>query len=53
LGCGLSQPSYVDLQAPASGGVFFYLAAGLLAGDEGPLGFDSAGRPRRSTEPCP
>ncbi|HZI94929.1 MAG TPA: hypothetical protein VFE84_11845, partial [Patescibacteria group bacterium] len=52
LGCGLSRASYVDELSPPPGGAFFYLAAGLLSGIEGPLGFNSAGQPRQSTESC-
>jgi hypothetical protein len=50
--CGLDAAAWEDPAAPAPGAVVYYLVAGVTDGVEGPLGTDSAGRPRPSTEPC-
>lgn len=52
IGCGLTDAFLDDGASPASGGIYFYLAAGVSAGAEGSLGHDSAGSPRPSTQAC-
>jgi hypothetical protein len=50
--CGLQDTQWVDPITPAAGSVVYYLVAGVSDGVEGPIGTDSAGNPRPSTEPC-
>lgn len=46
IACGLDEPAYRGSGTPASGAGSFYLATSSSDGQEGPLGLDSAGRPR-------
>ncbi|HKY33244.1 MAG TPA: FG-GAP-like repeat-containing protein [Candidatus Polarisedimenticolia bacterium] len=50
--CGHPSASLLDDAIPQAGRVVYYLVAVMLDGLEGPLGKDSAGAPRPSTEPC-
>lgn len=54
LGADLAETSATDDLVPPDGTGFYYLVSGRNAcGDEGPLGFTSAGDPRPNPSPCP
>jgi hypothetical protein len=50
--CGLVDP-FMDTAEPPVGKVVFFLASGVSAGNESPLGGDSSGSPRPNDASCP
>jgi hypothetical protein len=50
---GLGVPTFSDPAEPLPDAGFFYLVSGVKDGIRGSLGFDSDGRQRPNTAPCP